>query len=67
VDATNSNTALIASAYVTQIALGFAQDYQTDRISRIAPQMIEQMPSVSLEQRPWYNANLSSRWFFVPA
>jgi ABC-2 type transport system permease protein len=66
VDATNSNTALIASAYVTQIALGFAQDYQTDRIDRIAPQMIEQMPSVSLEQRPWYNANLSSRWFFVP-
>jgi ABC-2 type transport system permease protein len=58
VDATNSNTALIA--------LSFAQNYQTDRINRIAPQMIEQMPSVSLEQRPWYNANLSSRWFFVP-
>ncbi len=66
VDATNSNTALIASAYITQIALGFAQGYQTDRINRIAPQMIEQMPSVSLEQRPWYNPNLSSRWFFVP-
>jgi ABC-2 type transport system permease protein len=66
VDATNSNTALIASAYITQIALGFAQGYQTDRINRIAPQMAEQMPSVSLEQRPWYNPNLSSRWFFVP-
>jgi ABC-2 type transport system permease protein len=66
VDATNSNTALIASAYITQIALGYAQDYQTDRINRIAPQMVEQMPSVSLEQRPWYNPNLSSRWFFVP-
>ena len=66
VDATNSNTALIASAYITQIALSFAQNYQTDRINRIAPQMIEPMPSVSLDQRPWYNANLSSRWFFVP-
>ena len=66
VDATNSNTALIASAYITQIAFGFAQGYQTDRINRIAPQMAEQMPSVSLEQRPWYNPNLSSRWFFVP-
>jgi len=66
VDATNSNTALIASAYLTQIALGFAQDAQQDRIERIAPQMIAQMPSVVLEQRPWYNANLSSRWFFVP-
>src|ERR1035437_2639904 len=32
VDATNSNTALIASGYVTQIALGFAHNYQQDRI-----------------------------------
>jgi ABC-2 type transport system permease protein len=66
VDATNSNTALIASGYVTQIALGFAQDYQRDRILRISPQMIEQVPSVQLEPRPWYNPDLKSRWFFVP-
>ncbi len=66
VDATNSNTALIASAYVTQIALAFAQQSQRDRIERIAPQLIEQTPSVDLEQRPWYDVNLSSRWFFVP-
>ena len=66
VDATNSNTALIASGYITQIALGFAQDYQRDRIYRISPQMIEKMPSVQLEQRPWYNPDLRSRWFFVP-
>ena len=66
VDATNSNTALIASGYITQIALGFAQDYQKDRIYRISPQMMEQMPSVQLEPRPWYNPDLRSRWFFVP-
>ena len=66
VDATNSNTALIASSYVTQIALGFAKDYQQERIYRIAPQWIEQMPSVQLQQRPWYNPELRSRWFFVP-
>jgi ABC-2 type transport system permease protein len=66
VDATNSNTALIASGYVTQIALGFAQSYQKDRIYRIAPQMLDKMPSVQLEQRPWYNPDLRSRWFFVP-
>jgi ABC-2 type transport system permease protein len=66
VDATNSNTALIASSYVTQIALGFAQDYQRDRINRISPQMVEQIPSVQLEPRPWYNPDLRSRWFFVP-
>lgn len=66
VDATNSNTALIASGYITQIALGFARDYQQDRIYRIAPQLMEVMPSVGLEARPWYNPGLSSRWFFVP-
>ncbi|HUV70427.1 MAG TPA: ABC transporter permease [Terracidiphilus sp.] len=66
VDATNSNTALIASGYISQIVLGFAQDAQKQRIGRIAPQLIEQIPSVELEPRPWYNPNLSSRWFFVP-
>ena len=66
VDATNSNTALIASGYISQIALGFAQDYQRDRIYRIAPQLVEQIPSVQLEPRPWYNPDLRSRWFFIP-
>ncbi len=66
VDATNSNTALIASGYISQIALGFAQEYQRDRIYRIAPQLMEVMPSVALAPRPWYNPDLRSRWFFVP-
>jgi ABC-2 type transport system permease protein len=66
VDATNSNTALIASGYINQIALQFAKDYQEDRISRISPQLIKRMPSVQLEKRPWYNPDLRSRWFFVP-
>lgn len=66
VDATNSNTALIASGYINQIALAFAQQYERDHIRRIAPQLVEQVPSVHLEQRPWYNPELRSRWFFVP-
>jgi len=66
VDATNSNTALIASGYINQIALGFAKDYQQDRMNRIVPQWIERIPSVQLEPRPWYNPDLRSRWFFVP-
>ena len=66
VDATNSNTALIASGYVTQIALSFAHEYQQDRIYRISPQILEEIPSVQIEQRPWYNPDLKSRWFFVP-
>jgi ABC-2 type transport system permease protein len=66
VDATNSNTALIASGYINQIALGFTKDYQQDRINRISPRLTERMPSAQLEQRPWYNPDLRSRWFFVP-
>ena len=66
VDATNSNTALIASGYVSQIALGFAANSQRARINRIAPQLMEVMPSVELVPRPWYNPGLTSRWFFVP-
>src|ERR1035437_109824 len=66
VDATNSTTALIASGYISQIALAFAHEYQMDRIYRIAPQLLEVIPSVELAPRPWYNPDLSSRWFFVP-
>ena len=66
VDATNSNTALIAAGYVNQIAMGFAHDYQQDRIYRISPQLADRIPNVQLEQRPWYNPDLKSRWFFVP-
>jgi ABC-2 type transport system permease protein len=66
VDATNSNTALIASSYVSQIALGYAQQAQQQRLYRIAPQLIDQIPSLQLQPRPWYNPDLRSRWFFVP-
>ncbi len=66
VDATNSNTALIAAGYINQIARGFARDYQQDRIYRISPQLVDKIPNVQLEQRPWYNSDLRSRWFFVP-
>ncbi|HMK20835.1 MAG TPA: ABC transporter permease [Terriglobales bacterium] len=66
VDGTNSNTALIALGYVTQIAAGFARDYQQGRIAQTMPQLASVVPQVQLEQRPWYNEDLQSRWFFVP-
>lgn len=66
VDATNSNSALIAAGYVTQIAGGFGQQYQQARIARVAPQLGNAIPNVQLAFRPWYNPDLRSRWFFVP-
>lgn len=66
VDGTNSNTALIAAGYVNQIATGFAEDYQRDRMRRVFPNLIARMPRIQLDQRPLYNPDLKSRWFFVP-
>jgi ABC-2 type transport system permease protein len=65
-DGTNSNTALIALGYVSDIASTFATEFERDRIERVSPAMIDKVPSVRLEQRPWYNADLDSHWFFIP-
>jgi len=65
-DGTNSNTALIAVGYVSQIAERFARDFQREQVQRTAPLLAGQMPRIELERRPWYNEDLQSRWFFVP-
>ena len=65
VDGTNSNTALIALGYVNEIVMNFAQDYARDMARRLHGAQ-PPPPSVTLEPRPWYNAGLNSRWFFVP-
>jgi ABC-2 type transport system permease protein len=65
VDGTNSNTALIALGYVGEIAATFSQDYATDLAQRLHGAEARAV-QVTLEQRPWYNPNFDSRWFFVP-
>lgn len=65
-DGTNSNTALIALGYINRITGQFALEYQRDRIQRLAPLSAAHIPSIELEQRPWFNPTLKSQWFFVP-
>ena len=65
-DGTDSNTALIAVGYIDQIAMRFAQDYQLQLADRMRPALATFAPNIALQERPWYNANLESRWFFVP-
>jgi drug efflux transport system permease protein len=65
-DGTNSNTALIALGYVTDVAGQFADEYEHDQMERVSPAMIDRVPSVRLEPRPWYNHDLNSHWFFIP-
>lgn len=66
VDSANSNTALVALGYLSQVGASFAQDYQIDRLQRIAPQLVNFVPQVTLEARPWFNEGLLSEWYFVP-
>ena len=65
-DGTDSNTALIAVGYINQIANRFAQDYQLQMADRLRPAIATFAPDIELQERPFYNANLESRWFFVP-
>src|SRR5882762_1075988 len=65
-DGTDSNTALIAIGYVNQVAIKYARDYQLERAGRLIPASVDFAPRIQLEERPLYNANLESRWFFVP-
>lgn len=67
VDGTNSNTAMIALGYVGQIISQFSQDYASDLATRLHGRgQGSRIVQVVLEQRPWYNPDLNSRWFFVP-
>jgi len=66
VDSSNSNTALVALGYLTQIGAQFTQDCQRDRLWRVAPQLASFAPRVELEARPWFNEGFESKWYFVP-
>lgn len=66
IDSSNSNTALVALGYLTQIGAQFAQEYQRDRLWRTAPQLASFLPHIELEARPWFNEGFESQWYFVP-
>ena len=66
VDSSNSNTALVALGYLTQIGAQFSRDYQRNHLWRIAPQLVSLSPQVDLAARPWFNEGFESQWYFVP-
>lgn len=66
VDSSDSNTALIGLGYVNEVVGSFAQDYQTARLKRLSPEIVSRVPRIVIDRRPWYNVDLSDRWFFVP-
>ena len=64
VDGTNSNTALIALGYVSQIVSRFQAGVMASAWPR--PATPPGGVSISLEQRPWFNEGLNDVWFFIP-
>ena len=66
IDGTNSNTALIALGFVGQISTSFGQPYALNLAQRTGRALGKPVPSVTVQERYWYNLNLNSRWFFVP-
>jgi len=65
-DGTDSNTAGIALNYATRIVASYSAELQLDAASRRAGRQF-QFRGVELASRAWYNENLESRNFYVPA
>jgi len=65
VDGTNSNTALIALGYVSQIVAQFQAEITAAAWPVSAGAALPTIVT-SLQERPWYNAGLDDRWFFIP-
>ena len=66
VDGTMSNTATVAQAYASQIILKFGQEHSA-LVAPPANLPRGALPGVDLRVRSWYNPNLESRVYNVPA
>ncbi len=61
VDGRNANTAAYATGYISAIVGQFNQTLQ----QQYQPEQINTM--INVETRAWYNPNLETRWFIMPA
>jgi len=65
-DGSDSNTAGIALSYAAKIAQRYTEELQKDALARSAGRHVE-LKGIELESRAWFNENLESRNFYVPA
>lgn len=65
VDGTNSNTALIALGYISQIVAQFSAD-QANQAASVQANPNVPFTGISLLVRTWFNEDLNERWFFIP-
>jgi ABC-2 type transport system permease protein len=64
VDATDSNAALIVGRYASTVISDFSLAILAERLALLGAVQVKS--PVTIEQRAWYNTNLSSRYSFVP-
>jgi ABC-2 type transport system permease protein len=65
-DGTDSNTAGIVMGYAGEIAAGFNGGLRLEQAARMLG-LPDEAGSVELKSRAWFNENLESRNFYVPA
>ena len=66
VDGTDSNAALIALGYASQILSTYSTNVLVKRLNQAGAVDFEEA-GVAIESRVWFNPNLESRLFYVPA
>jgi ABC-2 type transport system permease protein len=64
-DGTESNTGMIALGYIGQIISDYSNTVLIKRLNRSGMIGFEEA-GVAIEARTWFNANLESRYFYVP-
>jgi ABC-2 type transport system permease protein len=64
-DGTDSNSALLGLQYATRIVQGLGAELVARRLERASRPV--GIGRVELQPRVWYNPDLKSRWFYVPA
>ena len=65
-DGTDSNTTMIALGYTGQILSQYASTLLQERLNRAGKIRFEEA-GVEVEHRAWFNPNLESRLFYIPA
>ncbi|ACM20142.1 ABC transporter, membrane protein [Geotalea daltonii FRC-32] len=65
-DGTDSNTAGIVLSHAVRIAARYSEDLQAGQLARSSGR-VQSPGGVHLESRAWFNSNLESRNFYVPA
>jgi ABC-2 type transport system permease protein len=64
VDGSESQSAIIALSYATQIAQSYSRKIRLERLERLAPGLT--LSRVNPQVRVWYNPDLKSRNYLVP-